>query len=72
MTVEMYAKLHEQDAMKMFDTMEKIVKDNTVAILDDLRDYVKYDCERYGLPDVCVDEIYKEIIAKIAYASIIV
>jgi len=41
-----------------------------VMILDDLRDYVKYDCERYGLPDECVDEIYKEIIAKIAYASI--
>ena len=68
--IKMYADMHEQGATEMFDTIEKIVKDNTVAILDDLRDYVKYDCERYGLPDVCVDEIYKEIIAKIAYASI--
>ena len=67
---KMYAEMHEQNAKQMFDTMDKIVKDNTVAILDDLRDYVKYDCKRYDLPDVCVDEIYKEIIAKIAYASI--
>lgn len=67
---KMYADMHEQGAKEMFDTIDKIVKENTVAILDDLRDYVKYDCERFGLPDVCVDEIYKEIIAKIAYASI--
>ena len=60
----------EEYAKQMFDAMDKIVKDNTRLILDDLRDYVKYDCEKYGLPDVCVDEIYKEIIANIAYASI--
>lgn len=69
-TIKMYADMHEQSAKEMFDTMDKIVKSNTGAILDDLRDYVKYDCDRYGLPDICVDEIYKEIIAKIAYASI--
>lgn len=57
-------------AIEMFDTMEKIAHDNATMILDDLREYVKYDVERYGLPDACIDEIYKEIIAKIAYASI--
>lgn len=67
---KLYTDMHEQSATEMFDTIDKIVNDNTVAILDDLRDHVKYDCERYGLSDVCVDEIYKEIIAKIAYASI--
>ena len=67
---KMHADMHEQSATEMFDTMEKIARDNAIMILDNLREYVKYDCERYGLPDVCVDEIYKEIIAKIAYASI--
>lgn len=68
--IKMHADIHEQNATEMFDTMDKIVKDNTLAILDELRDYVKYDCERYGLPDVCVDEICKEVIAKIAYSAI--
>lgn len=67
---KMYADMHEQSATEMFDTMEKIARDNASMILDDLREYVKMDVKRYGLPEVCVDEIYKEIIAKIAYASI--
>lgn len=69
-TIKMYADMHEQSASEMFDTMEKIARDNATMILDDLREYVKMDVERYGLPDVCIDEIYKEIIAKIAYSAI--
>ena len=68
--IKMYAVMHEQNAKKMFDTMEKIARDNAPLILDCIREYVKYDCDRYVLPDICVDEICKEIIAKIAYASI--
>ena len=67
---KMYAEMHEQSAKEMFDTMEKIASDNANMILDDLREYVKMDVERYGLPEVCIDEIYKEIIAKIAYSAI--
>lgn len=68
--IKMYADMHEQSATEMFDTMDEIARDNAELILDDLREYVKYDCNRYGLPDVCIDEIYREVIAKIAYASI--